>query len=135
MIYHNPQLEEEVLRKFTDTSMFLRHEINHSVLFTDGVRHVAEEGEAFWLIDAIVSWLTDPQFQEAAQKDDRILSLHFWRLEVNEDRSAILTAKADSPEEPFISQAIPYTDFAADEIDIWVGYDGEYWTLYLPSEH
>lgn len=135
MTNHNPQLSEDVLRMFTGTSMYFRHAINRNVLFTDGIRHVAEEGEAFWLIDAIASWLTDPQFQEEAQKDDRIQSLHFWRLEVNEDRTAVLFAKADSPEEPFISQPIPFTDFPLDNIDIWAGYDGEYWTLYLPSEH
>ncbi|WP_417850298.1 DUF6876 family protein [Thalassoglobus sp.] len=135
MTNHNPQLEEDVLRMFTGTSKYFRHSINRNVLFTDGVRHVAEEGEAFWLIDAIAIWLTDQKFREEAQKDDRIQSLHFWKLTVNEDRSAILTAKADSPEEPFITQAILFTDFPLDSIDIWVGNDGEYWTLYLPSEH
>ena len=43
------------------------------------------------------------------------------------------TAGSGGP--PFITQKIEYTDFPLDEIDIWAGFDGTRWTLYLPSEH
>jgi hypothetical protein len=61
--------------------------------------------------------------------------LQFWRLDVGDDGSAVLSGRADSGEEPFIVQLIPYTDFPLDHANIWAGYDGERWTLYLPSEH
>ena len=113
-----------------------RHSFNRRVIYTPGVRHLAEEAGAYWLIDAIASWIGSHEFREAASQDERIGSLHFWRLKVNsEDRSAVLIAEADCDVEPFIAQKIPFTDFLFDEIQIWAGFDGQNWTLYLPSEH
>ena len=66
--------------------------------------------------------------------DSRIGSLQFWRLVVT-GSEAVLTAQVDSGVEPFIRQEIPYTDFPLESIDIWAGFDGTRWTLYLPSEH
>jgi len=34
-----------------------------------------------------------------------------------------------------ITATVPFTDFPLEAIDLWVGYDGQYYTLYLPSEH
>ena len=45
------------------------------------------------------------------------------------------TAFADSGEEPFIHQAIEFTDFPLTEIDLYCAFDGEDWTLMLPSEY
>ncbi|QDU98598.1 DUF6876 family protein [Lignipirellula cremea] len=126
---------ESDLRQFTGTIDLYRHGLNRRVCYTDGVRYVAEQGEAFWLIDAICSWIGSQPFRKAAAEDDRIAEMHFWTLEVQEDRTAVLFAKSDSPEEAFITQAIPFTDFPLPRIDIWAAYDGENWTLYLPSEH
>jgi DICT domain-containing protein len=71
---------------------------------------------------------------EAMSKDYRIRTMQFWRLTVS-DQSAALVAEADAGEDPFIRQEIEYTDFPLDKIEIWAGYDGNRWTLYLPSEH
>jgi uncharacterized protein DUF6876 len=42
-----------VLNQFTGTANFYGHGINHKVLFTDGVKHVANHGGANWLLDEI----------------------------------------------------------------------------------
>lgn len=97
-----------------------------------GVRHLAG---AYWLIDEITLALAGPELKAAAATDPRLLSLHFWSLTVSADRSAVLAARADSDVPPFVSSLIPWTDFPLDRIDIWAGFDGERWTLYLPSEH
>ena len=61
--------------------------------------------------------------RQKKNRDYRLQSLQFWRLDVT-DRSAVLTANADVGEEPFIRQEIQYTDFPLDYIEIWAGFDG-----------
>lgn len=113
-----------------------RHPLNRTVIYTPGVRHLAEAGQAFWLLNAIASWIGTDAFLEGKRKDPRIGDMHFWKLNVNrEDGTAVLHAEADCDVEPFIVQSIPFTDFPLDKIEIWAGFDGEHWTLYLPSEH
>ena len=128
-------LTKDELNQFTGDLVRYRHPINRSVIYTPGVRHVAESGEAYWLIDAIASHIGSPAFSNAAARDYRIGSMHFWTLERNENNAASLFAKADGPEDAFIVQDIPFTDFPMKSIDIWAAFDGEHWTLYLPSEH
>lgn len=109
--------------------------INPKLLYTPGVKHLAERAGAYWLIDAIASYVPSSILHKAIRHDDRIAIMHFWRLAIHENGSAELTARADSGVAPFISQIIPFTDFPLSCIDLWCGYDGEIWTLYLPSEH
>jgi hypothetical protein len=123
------------LRQFTGDLERWRHSLNRRVIYTPGVRFVAEQGGAYWLIDEIAIALGSPQFRKAASRDSRVGSLHFWKLTVGDDRSATLTARADDGVKPFITREIPFTDFPLDHVDIWAGFDGEHWTLYLPSEH
>jgi hypothetical protein len=123
------------LRHFTGDLDRNRHSLNRRVIYTPGVRFVAEQGGAYWLIDEIALALGSPQFRKAAARDSRVGSLHFWKLTVGDDRSATLAARADDGVEPFITREIPFTDFPLDHIDIWAGFDGVHWTLYLPSEH
>lgn len=128
------RLSEE-LRQFTGDLERWRHPLYRKLLYTPGVRHLAERAGAYWLIDAIASWLPSRQFQDASQLDTRIADIHFWKLTVGDDRSAILAAVADADEEPFVRQAIEYTDFPLTEIDLYYAFDGEHWTLMLPSEY
>ena len=126
-------ITQEDLQRFTGDLDRYRT-INRSVIYTPGVAFLANHAEAYWLIDAIASYFGSPVMNKALAKDPR-LTLHFWRLDVSDDDSAVLTARADKGEKPFITQKIPFTDFPLDCVDIWAGYDGTYWTLYLPSEH
>ena len=48
--------------------------------------------------------------QGAMQQDEQLKSLQFWRLEVHDDRSATVTARADTDVEPFVSQEIVALD-------------------------
>jgi hypothetical protein len=122
------------LHQFTGDLERYRHPLSPQVIYTPGVRYVAEKGHAYWLIDAIASYFGSPVMREAMRIDPRIRDMQFWRLHVNGGK-AVLVAEADAGEEPFIRQEIPYTDFPLDAIDIWAGFDGTHWTLYLPSEH
>ena len=128
-------LTHDELRQFTGDLERYRHPLNRRVIYTPGIRQLAERGGAHWLIDAIASYIGTPVMSRAIAEDERLGSLQFWRLEVREDRSAELVCRADSGVKPAIVQAIEYTDFLLKYIDVWAGFDGEHWTLYLPSEH
>ncbi len=123
------------LQRFTGDLERFRHPLARSVIYTPGVRFLAERGSAYWLIDEIALSIAAGDVARAGREDERVLSLHFWRLAVRENRSAELTARADSDVPPFVTRQIPWTDFPLDYVDVWAGYDDQHWTLYLPSEH
>ena len=127
-------LSESSLYQFTGDILRYTHPLNRKVIYTPGVRYLADAGRAYWLIDAITSYFGSPEMNAAIAKDPRIGQMQFWRLEVS-DEKAVLTAEADAGEVPFIRQEIVFTDFPLKQVDIWAGFDGIYWTLYLPSEH
>ena len=129
---HLTQLD---LAQFTGDLKRYRHPLNGTVIYTPGVQYLAETAGAYWLIDAIASYLTPSFLAKAAAEDSRVADMHFWSLTVHNDGSASLEARADSPCQPFVRQRIEHTDFPLDSINIWAGYDGVHWTLYLPSEH
>ena len=123
------------LSQFTGDLIRYRHSLNHRVIYTPGVQFLAERGGAYWLIDVIASYLTPQCIEQAARADERIADMHFWRLDVAEDRTALVTARADTGCDPFVSQQIPFTDFPLEFVSVWAAFDGEHWVLYLPSEH
>ena len=129
------KLTHDDLWQFTGDLERYRHPLNRQVIYTPGVRFLTEKAGAYWLIDAITSYFGTAQMLRAIADDPRLETLQFWRLDVAADRSAILLARADSGVKPFITQEIPYTDFPLERVDVWAGFDGVHWTLYLPSEH
>jgi hypothetical protein len=123
------------LRQFTGDLERYRHSLARGVIYTPGVQFLAERAGAYWLIDEIALAIAGGEVAKAGEIDERVLGLHFWKLEVREDRTAVLTARADDGVTPFVSKTIPWTDFPLDHVDVWAGFDGRHWTLYLPSEH
>lgn len=111
------------LRSFTGTTEYHAH-WSRMLVFTDGVKFLAETGKAFWLVDAIASW------QSRAQKDAWLREFQLWELFVREDRRATLVCSRDSDDESF-RQEIEFTDFLMDYVKLYV----ENHTLLLPSEH
>ena len=65
------------LAHFTGDLERYRAGLSRSVIYTPGVRHVAERAGAYWLIDAIVSHVNSRKFYRAVVKDARIGSMHF----------------------------------------------------------
>lgn len=128
-------LTHQDLRQFTGDVTRYRHWMNRRVIYTPGIKHLAGEAQAYWLVDAIASYCGSQELIRASLRDLRLDDMQFWRLDVRADHSAVLSARADSGEEPFIVQSIEYTNFPLDCVDIWAAYDGDHWTLYLPSEH
>ena len=94
-----------------------------SVVFTDGVKVMAEECEAYWLINAIASYQCEEKIKDEP--------FQVWTLEMLEGRKAILKAD-DGNGNILATQEIPFTDFPLPEgIKIYLT-NG---TLLLPSEY
>ena len=102
-------LNEEDLMNFTGTTQWYRHPLVRSVLYTDGVQHVAETGEAYWLLDEIA----------LAQSIKTIQAEEFqvWRLVV-ENGSGMLTCD-DGNGRVVYAKRIDYTDFPLAEIKLY----------------
>jgi hypothetical protein len=117
-------LKTSDLSQFTGSEHWYRHGINRKVLFTDGAKHVADTGGAWWLIDEIA--LIQPYEQAVAAEPFQV-----WTLKVNKnDDTAILTCE-DGNYKKVYEKKIPFTDFPLDEITLWFADN----TIYLPSEH
>jgi len=99
---------------------------------------LAEKAEAFWLFDAIASLQAHPK----VKGHEKLNELQFWRLEVAEDESAVLSVEWDK-EQVVYSQAIEYTDFPLKSLLLYVApsivklkrENRAVKVCYLPSEH
>ena len=117
-------LTQTELDAFVGTENIYQHSLG--ICYTDGVKYLATKGEAFWLLDAIASHqtqqiLSQPELQE----------FQIWELTVAEDKSAVLTCRADTNTEPVVRQEIEYTDFPLKSLKLYL----EEKVLLLPSEY
>ena len=116
-------LKESDLAGFTGTEGYYSHFIGN-FKFTDGVHYLAEHGKCYWLLDLIGSY-------QMSDKKIRNMHYQFWKLKVNEDKSAVVTMKEDSDQPVVVKQRIPCTDFPLDAVELWM-IGG---VLILPSEY
>jgi len=112
---------KEELEQFTGTMEYYRYPLG--IIFTDGVKYLADKAGAYWLIDNIASW--------QVEKKVRNCPFQIWELKVNKDRTAILTMKEDINEPELVKQKIPFTDFPLDYQKLYLA-NG---ILMLPSEY
>jgi hypothetical protein len=111
------------LIRFTGSEHWYRHAMVRDVLYTDGVKYVAETAGAYWLIDEITF----------AQRFDKLLAaeeFQSWKLNVNPDHTATLTSE-DGNGGVVFTKAIEYTDFPLAEITLYFINN----TILLPSEY
>lgn len=109
------------LRQFTGTENWYRHNLNRNILYTDGARHVAEAGEAYWLLDEIATAQLRPVIA--------IEQFQVWTLTVKEDNTAQLVV-GDGNNTIIATKDIAYTDLPLPEITLWF----ENNVIMLPSE-
>lgn len=117
------KLTKADLAQFTGTEYWYRHGLVRSVLFTDGVKYVAEVGEAYWLLDEIA--LAQPFEKKLAGEEFQL-----WKLTVAKNSTALLVCE-DGSGRKLLSKKIPFTDFPLDEISFY--FVGK--TILLPSEY
>jgi hypothetical protein len=114
--------------QFTGTETWFRHGLVRNVLYTEGARHVAERGGAYWLLDEIA---LAQRFEPAVRA---LEDMQCWTLTVAADGSARLRCTDGDGAEVF-AKAIPWTDFPLPSVRLWVEGDGETRVILLPSEH
>ena len=111
----SPQpLTEADLAQFTGTSTYYQHSLG--VQYTDGVHY----------IDAIASWQIDPR----VHRDPMLQQIQFWKLVVNDDRSALLVCERDEGDVA-VSQEISFTDFPLKQVRLYF----QNGVVLLPSEY
>ena len=115
-------LTHATLAQFTGSETCYRHAFNRSIVFTEGAKHVADAGGAYWLLDEIV-------LAQRAARSVAVEPFQRWRLTVGQDRTTLLACD-DGHGHRVFSKRIAYTDFPLDSIDLYF-IDG---TLLLPSE-
>jgi hypothetical protein len=116
-------LNQDCLAKFTCSEQLYRHAINRKVVFTDGVKYVADQAGAYWLLDEIA----------LVQSGDRRVigeSFQVWQLTVNGDETATLTCE-DGNKNVLYAKRIEFTDFPQAGITLWYTNN----TILLPSEY
>lgn len=114
-------LDKAILAQFMGGDEFYRHNIMRSICYTEGVRYVAEEGGAYWLIDKIATSQLDPKI---AREEFQV-----WKLAVT-GSTATLTCD-DGDGNIVHAEHITYTDFPLSEIELWFTNQ----MILLPSEN
>ena len=128
-------LTHDELRQFTGDLERFRHGLNRRVIYTPGVKHLAERAGAYWLIDDIAILIGSPEMRRAAEANANFREMQFWKLTVAAEGSAKLSCHDGNGLTAGTGFNYGFTDFPLDQVEIWAAFDGEHWTLYLPSEH
>lgn len=116
-------LNKADLSQFTGTEQWHRHPINRKVLYTDGVKFVADQAGAYWLLDEIA--IIQPYDKRIAAEEFQV-----WKLSVHADSRAILTCE-DGNSHVVYTKEIEFTDFPPEGITFWFTNN----TILLPSEY
>jgi len=116
-------LNKSDLAGFHGSENWFRHTLNRRFLYTDGVKYVADQGGAYWLIDEIAL---------ANLFNARVKAEEFqvWTLKLSATDSSAELVCDDGNDVFIFSKHIPLTDFPADSVTFY--FENE--TLCLPSE-
>jgi hypothetical protein len=115
-------LNESDLANFTGSENWFKHWLG-KVLFTDGVKFIADRAGAYWLIDEIAINQTRPKV--------RAEEFQVWVLKVDlEKRKGVLSCD-DGNGSVVFTKRIEYTDFPLPEIRFYCT-NG---VILLPSEY
>lgn len=106
---------------FTGTTQWYFHPLFKAYKYTDGVRFLAQNAEAYWLLEYVFSNQSLPVLKNAP--------FQVWKMQVV-DSSAIIKVE-DGNGKLLKRFDISFTDFPLKEITLWL--EGE--ILLLPSEH
>ena len=118
-------ISQDDLAYFTGTEQ-LWHQTLLGFKYTDGVKYVAQEGNAYWLLTDISAF----QHQAAIVKYAKHDWFQTWKLRVDQDHRATLTCE-DGNDHVLFSHEYLFTDFPLEEITFFL-VDG---ILLLPSEY
>lgn len=114
------------LAQFTGTEAYHRLPYHpQGVVYTDGVKYLAERAGAYWLLDLIASYQLDGRIKN----DEALQGIQFWRLKVA-DATGTLVCERDL-NDTVLTHQLNYTDFPLAEITLYVCNK----VILLPSEY
>ncbi len=116
------QLAQE-LQAFTGAENWYRHGLNPRITYTDGARWLAEKGQAYWLLDAIVANQLAP---EVGREEFQV-----WTLKVDAEKGSAVLSCEDGDYKPVFEQKIEFTDFPMPFVQLFFC-NG---VIHLPSEY
>lgn len=116
------------LRHFSGSTQFFRHPLSKKLIYTEGVKYLADEVGAHWLIDVVASYI--PTLEKKLPHE----YLFVWVLKLDGQGGCHVSAHVDSDEPAIVQQHIEYTDFPGD-FTLFLGQSGPHWTLMLTSEY
>lgn len=120
------QLQPSDLRQFTGGDQWYRHNLARKVVYTEGVKFLADRAGAHWLVDKIAIM---NQFEPKLKGE----KFQVWKLRlVPGTNKATLTCE-DGNAKVLLKEDLDFTDFPFDT-DLWVEV-GEQPCILLPSEH
>lgn len=105
------QFTKADLAQFTGTENWYRHPIVRTVIYTDGIKFLAEQAGAYWLIDEIA-------FSQSL-KNVKAEEFQVWKLSVDLEKSRGVLTCDDGNNNIIYKKHIQYTDFPLDEIRIY----------------
>ena len=117
------------LSQFSGSDVRYKVMFNKRIVYTEGVKALAEAAGAYWLIDLIVS-----HQPKVLRTSPRLQDFQLWQLSVSKGRG-VATCREDSNVDPCVTQRMS-TDFPLDSIKLYVERcDENAWVILLPSEH
>jgi hypothetical protein len=117
------KLDPANMAQFTGSETFYCYGLVGDVLFTEGVKYVADTAGAYWLLDIIC-------IANAFELKVRAEEFQLWTLKVRENASGVVTCD-DGNSHIVYEQALNLTDFPESGIDLYFC-NG---TILLPSEY
>ena len=115
---------QQELRHFTGTENWYRHGLARAVTYTDGVKFVAENCGAYWLIDEIA-------LSNMTEKKLKMEEFQVWKFVVNVEKGTGVLTCEDGNDKNVYSKKITFTDFPYPEIKFF--FTGN--VIMLPSEY
>ena len=118
------EIQAELPNFFGTEHWYQYSPIFKNVLLTDGAKYIAEECGAYWLMDAIASYL--------GQITDQFVIATLTRTGT---KARLILADDEPANQVYATQEIEYTDFPLDTLKLYAIYDGENWVILLTSEY
>lgn len=116
---------------FSGTEQWWKYPLMPKFSYTDGVRHVAMEASAYWLLDVVFSHVAAIYGNKEIPDEQKSMLVCKLVVDDTDKKNSAQFTITDGNYNPLAEQFIPFTDFPALEQEIWV----ENGVALLPSEH
>ena len=111
------------LAQFSGTERYYR--THPGLLATDGAKYLADQAEAYWLLDII--WSVLPKITD---------EFAVLELSVQDNRrAAVVIHDGREPQTSYHEQDIPWTDFPLEQMKLYIQQNGHERVVMLPSEY